>query len=109
MATQYASVSPESLAERLADGTAPRIVDVREGYEVRIAKLDAAEHKPLSEIQEWWTELDPEEEIVFYCHHGVRSAQVCAALAAEGFSNLINLTGGIDAWAARVDPEMARY
>lgn len=102
-------MAPRELARRVAAGTAPRIIDVREPHEWAIAHLAGAELKPLSDIQRWWRELDPGEEIVFHCHRGVRSANVCRVLASEGFTRLHNLTGGIDAWAGEVDPAMARY
>jgi rhodanese-related sulfurtransferase len=105
----FRTLSVRELADRVADGTAPRTIDVREPYEWSIAHLDGAELRPLSEIRRWWRELDPAEEIVFYCHHGVRSANVCRVLAAEGFSKLSSLDGGINAWAAEIDPAMARY
>ncbi len=108
-ASPFQILTVHELSNRRARGTAPRIIDVREPYEWSIARLADTELKPLSEISRWWRELDPAEEIVFYCHHGVRSANVCRALAAEGFSRLYSLEGGIDTWAAEIDPGMARY
>ena len=105
----FRALSVRELADRIAQGKVTRTIDVREPYEWSIAHLDGAELKPLSEIRSWWRELDPSEEIVFYCHHGVRSANVCRALAAEGFTNLYSLEGGINAWAGEIDPTMARY
>lgn len=102
-------ISPEALAQRLAAGRPTRILDVRERFEWDIAHIEGAELKPLSEISEWWRELDPEEELVVHCHHGVRSVAVCRALAAEGFQRMVNLTGGIEAWRLTVDPEMPGY
>ena len=106
---KFRALTPEELSRRITDGTAPRIIDVRESFEWDIAHIEGAELMALSEIREWWQALDPEEEIVFYCHTGRRSASVCAALAAEGFGNLINLEGGIEAWSLRVDPQVPRY
>jgi rhodanese-related sulfurtransferase len=99
----------EDLAVQIAAGTQPRIIDIREPYEWRICHLVGAEHLPLSDIQTWWPGLDRDESIVFYCHHGRRSAAVCSALAAEGFRHLYNLEGGIDAWSSVVDPGLPRY
>jgi rhodanese-related sulfurtransferase len=102
-------MEPEELSRLLAEGQAPRVIDVREAYEWRIAHVEGTELLPLSEIQSWWRDLDPSEEIVFLCHHGNRSASVCRALAVEGFTSLINLEGGIDAWADRVDSSLRKY
>ncbi|HZN11235.1 MAG TPA: rhodanese-like domain-containing protein, partial [Blastocatellia bacterium] len=48
-------------------------------------------------------------EIVLHCHHGMRSEQASAFLARQGFTNVKNMIGGIDAWSARVDPSVPRY
>ena len=53
--------------------------------------------------------LSPDEEIVLYCHHGMRSGRAQGHLKAQGFGKVLNLTGGIDAWAAKIDPAMKRY
>jgi len=108
-APAYRRITVRELAGRVATGTAPRIIDVREPYEWAIARLPGAELKPLSDIRRWHADINPAEEIVFHCHHGVRSATVCRVLAAEGFARLCTLTGGIDAWAVEIEPRMARY
>ena len=58
----------------------------------------------IAEIAAW-----KEEEIVVYCHHGVRSLHAIALLRQLGFRNLLNLSGGIDAWTGDVDPSLPRY
>ena len=93
----------------LTDGNAPRIIDVREPHEWAIARIEGTEFKPLSRIREWWLELDREEPIVFCCHHGVRSAAVCQALMAEGFTDVSDVEGGIEGWRVEVEPEMQGY
>lgn len=102
-------LSPRALFELIEQGHAPRIIDVREPHEWAIARIDSAEHKPLSTIREWWLELDRDAAYVFLCHHGVRSAAVCRALAAEGFTDVTDVEGGIEAWRIEVDPEMPAY
>jgi rhodanese-related sulfurtransferase len=70
--------------------------------------------KPGTSIAEWDIEFYPtdelsrDEDIVVYCHHGVRSAAVAGYLRQLGF-NAVNLAGGLDAWAQSVDPSMRRY
>lgn len=54
-------------------------------------------------------DLDANQEIIVICHHGIRSRSVASYLSSQAFSNVINLTGGIDAWAKTVDPSMATY
>ena len=105
----YATISPEELKERLRRGDRLEVIDVREQEEYEIARIDGARLLPLSRFPEWAGTLDTEAEIVFMCHHGIRSAQVCSYLAREGFTKLHNLSGGIDAWSVEVDRTVPRY
>jgi len=105
----YGTIRPAEYEERRRRGDAPPLVDVREEVEFGLARVEGARLLPLSRFDEWAPTLDPEEELVFMCHHGVRSAQVCAFLARAGFRRLHNLEGGIDLWSAEVDPEVPRY
>ena len=108
-------ISVGELAEKLASSDRDRLqlVDVREPHEVEIARLDPFEIFPLSEFAERAVELldrlDPEAETLVLCHHGMRSAQMCYWLARQGFSNVKNVAGGIDAYSLEVDPSIARY
>jgi len=63
----------------------------------------------MGEIPARLHELDPDADIVVYCHHGVRSANVAAFLAHRDFTSVANLTGGIDRWSLTVDPSLPRY
>jgi adenylyltransferase/sulfurtransferase len=108
-AGDYETVSPAELDERLKRGEDVLLVDVREPEEYAIAHIEGARLLPLSRFPEWAETLNPDDEIVFMCHHGIRSAQVCAFLARQGFKKLYNLAGGIDAWAGEVDPGVPRY
>ena len=102
-------LTPRVLAERLRGGDAIDLIDVREPYEWRIARIDGARLLPLSRFNSALDELSPEREIVLYCHHGQRSQVAGEFLAAHGFSRVWNLTGGIDRWSAEVDPTVATY
>jgi rhodanese-related sulfurtransferase len=64
---------------------------------------------PLSEIQRRVHELDRGQQIVVYCHHGVRSLKVAEYLVGKGFTRVANLAGGIDAWSLHVDSRVPRY
>ena len=76
---------------------------------LRAIRLEGARLLPLSLFNEWAPSLDRERETVFICHHGVRSAQVCAFLSRQGFTKIYNLAGGIDRWSKEVDPSVPRY
>ena len=101
--------TPAEIKRRLDAGERLRLIDVRERSEQAIARIEGADLLPMSEIQTWWQELPRGEELVFVCHHGIRSAQVCMALRQAGFEHVTNLAGGIDAWSSSVDPDVPRY
>ena len=98
------------LKARMDRGEIFRLVDVRENDEWALARLPQAELIPLSQFQQRaTTELSPDDNLILYCHHGVRSGRAQGYLKAQGYANVLNLTGGIDAWAVQVDPSMKRY
>ena len=90
-------------------GKTPVLLDVREPWEIQRCALDGSLHIPMGQIQTRLDELDPEQEIVVVCHHGIRSNAVANYLARNGFAHLYNLAGGIDAWAREIDKDMAIY
>ncbi|GAB3410559.1 adenylyltransferase/sulfurtransferase MoeZ [Schumannella luteola] len=109
-------VTPRALRDELRGATPPRLVDVREPDEVALATLAGATLIPLPRLEAaatatavMATPLALDEDIVVLCHHGVRSRSAASTLRALGFTRVRELAGGIDAWAADVDPEMRRY
>jgi rhodanese-related sulfurtransferase len=89
--------------------TAPLLLDVREPGEFACCRIEGSLHIPMGEIVSRLSELDPDRATVVVCHHGMRSFQVAQFLEIQGFGQIINLAGGIDAWAREVDPGMPRY
>ena len=87
----------------------PLLLDVRQPWEFDICKLEGSVLIPMSTIPSRVDELDKEQETVVICHHGIRSRRVALYLEQAGFSNVINLKGGMAAWAQNVDPDMATY
>ena len=85
------------------------LIDVREPHEWEIAHIEAARLIPLNRLPERLGELDGHSEIVTHCHHGARSMKALEILKGAGFSKVRSLAGGIDAWAERVEPGLARY
>lgn len=106
MATE---ITPQELKRRLDAKESLTLLDVRDDWETKLARLEHAAHIPTSEIEFRIDELDANDEIVVYCHHGVRSAAVADYLRRAGYPKAINLTGGIDLWAQTVEPGMRRY
>lgn len=104
-------LSVQALHAARATGQAAdwQIVDVREPWEHAICVLQDAMLMPMAELPRRVRELDPQRPVVAVCHHGVRSFQVALWLERQGFTDVANLTGGMDAWARDVDPGMASY
>ncbi|MEP6923733.1 MAG: rhodanese-like domain-containing protein [Pyrinomonadaceae bacterium] len=105
----FKTISPGELKEKLQNGENLKLIDVREPEEFVLAQINGATLLPLSEFQSWSDKLNPADEIVVICHHGIRSAQVCSYLASSGFGKIWNLSGGIDRWSVEVDKSVPRY
>lgn len=108
------NLSPRQLANLLAKPPragecAPLLLDVREPWELAICGIEGAQAVPMRQIPAAAPALDRDREIVCICHHGIRSYQVARYLEHLGFKDVINLEGGVDAWAREVDPAMATY
>jgi adenylyltransferase/sulfurtransferase len=102
-------ITPRELKARLDRNDRPVLVDIRDDWETKLCRLDNALHIPMEEFEFRTEELNPADEIVVYCHHGVRSSAVADYLRRLGFTRVRNLAGGLDAWAASVEPAMRRY
>jgi rhodanese-related sulfurtransferase len=87
----------------------PLLLDVREAWEFRICHIEGSQLIPMGQLVAALNTLDPQRETVVICHHGIRSRQVARYLDYQGFTNVINLNGGVDAWARDVDRQMATY
>ncbi len=85
------------------------LLDVREPNEVAYASVGPALHIPMQLIPQRLNELDPAQSVVVFCHTGARSLEVCHFLGQYDFSDVMNLTGGIDAWSREIDPSVPTY
>ncbi len=106
---QVKEMPVEELRAKLDRGETPLIIDVRETWEYDIVHLAQAKLIPMNTIPQKMQELDKNAEIVVHCHHGNRSWNVAAYLMQNGFTSVQNLTGGIDAWARRIERTMKTY
>jgi adenylyltransferase/sulfurtransferase len=104
-------LSASELKKKLDEGKPVKLLDVREEYEWDIANLSAYGAKliPLGEVAERMSEIDRDAEVVVYCRSGKRSESAIRHLQAQGFTNLLNLRGGIISWATDVDKDMGTY
>ena len=105
------NITATELAAWLIDTskTPPVLLDVREPWEVETCHIEGVKVMPMQTVPERFNELDEDAVIVCICHHGSRSMQVANFLDRQGFSQTINLTGGMHAWALDVDPSMPTY
>jgi len=102
-------INIDQFKEMRDNGNDFTLLDVREYHEYDIANIEGSVLIPLGEITDRKDELNPDDEIVIHCHHGGRSMRATQYLKDQGFKNVKNLAGGIDAWAEKYDPDMPRY
>lgn len=107
-------IDVQTLAQKLKKGVNDlQLIDVREPWEVETASIPGFENLPLSEFTLWETQIhdhfNVDTETIVMCHHGMRSAQMCQWMRAQGFTCVKNLVGGIDAYAVLVDAKVPRY
>jgi rhodanese-related sulfurtransferase len=94
---------------RYLDESDPLLLDVREPWEFDICHIDGSRNLPMGQVPARIDEFDDAAEIVVICHHGIRSLQVANYLQHYCDGELINLDGGVDAWAREVDLSMPVY
>jgi adenylyltransferase/sulfurtransferase len=102
-------ISARQLYEMISGGNKIALVDVREPFEFEIARIPNSQLIPLGTISERLSEIPRTETTVVMCKTGIRSARVIKFLREQGFENLLNLEGGLDAWREDVDPAMRKY
>ncbi len=103
-------ITPEEVKAKLDKRETFTLLDVREPWEFETAKIASAKLMPMGEVpSRAHQELEPEDEIVVLCHHGVRSMNVTVWLRQQGFEKAQSMRGGIDSWSRLVDPEVPTY
>lgn len=102
-------ISVEELAAWRSEGRDFVLLDVREPAEVQAATIADSRWIPMRDLPRRIDELPKDRAIAVICHHGGRSERVAAFLAGNGFSNVVNVDGGIDAYAQRIDTTIPRY
>lgn len=113
MVTQIRPSDLSAWLQSLPAGAAPVVLDVREPWELQTASVQAQGFTllaiPMNTVPERLAELDPDQPLACLCHHGARSQRVAVFLAHNGFTQLVNIAGGIDAWSTELDPAVPRY
>ena len=96
------------LARYLQDSN-PLLIDVREPWEFNICQISGSINIPMAQVEQQLEQIRNATEVVVICHHGVRSLRIIQYLQQQSIDNLINLDGGVDAWAREVDADMPVY
>jgi rhodanese-related sulfurtransferase len=103
-------VGAEELKSWLSSDTGSfELLDVREPWEFEVCRIGGSRLIPLGQLPARLSELQLDRPTVVICHHGVRSLRAAAFLEHCGFGDVVNLSGGIDAWARTVEPGMPVY
>lgn len=103
------NISVQRLHEMRSEKEQHTLLDIREPHELAICSIEGSLDIPMNTLPANLEKLSKDDPLVVLCHLGGRSAQVVNWLSQNGFENVLNLEGGIAAWAQNIEPEMARY
>ena len=103
------TVFPNELKQMIDSDRDFILLDVREEWEYQLVHIEGAVSIPLGELPRRSRELSPVDEIIVYCHHGMRSLDAAYLLQQLGFKSVLSVVGGIDRWASEVDQNLQRY
>ena len=103
------SISAQEAKKLLQSNSALKLIDVRETWEYKLAKIKNAQLIPLREFPKRLSEFNSNDSYLIYCHHGSRSFFACAYMIQQGFKEVYNLDGGIDSWSSEVDSSIPKY
>ncbi len=102
-------LDPRELDALRREGRPHAVLDVRELWEIELCKIDGSLTVPLGSLPQSLDRIPKADPLVVMCHHGGRSMQAVMWLRAQGYTNAINLRGGIHEWAQQIDPTVATY
>jgi len=102
-------ITPADTKRRLDRGERLLLLDVREPWEFEICRLEGAKLIPMGSIPANLQALDTDDEVICYCHHGMRSLDVAVWLRGQGVARAKSLAGGIERWSLEIDPRVPRY
>jgi len=102
-------ILPQTLKQMMDEEQDFVLLDVREQHEYKMAHIEGTKLIPIGQIPHRVAELNPYDEIVVYCHHGIRSLDATYLLQQIGFKRVSSLVGGIDRWSREIDPNINQY
>lgn len=102
-------ILPGEVKTRLDEGEKLLLVDVREPAEFQICRIEGAKLIPLASLSGHLPSLPNDEEVICYCHHGIRSLEAAVWLRQQGIERARSLAGGVERWSLEIDPSVPRY
>jgi len=102
-------ITPKDVKARLDRREKLHLVDVREPWEYDLCRIEGAKHVPLGSLAASLQTLPDVDEVICYCHHGMRSLDAATWLRFQGIERAKSLAGGIERWSLDVDPNVPRY
>ena len=102
-------ITPADVKARLEQGEKLVLIDVREPWEYALCRIEGAKHVPLGTLAASLEMVPDVDEVICYCHHGMRSLDAAAWLRFQGIERAKSLAGGIERWSIEVDPKVPRY
>ncbi len=102
-------ITPADVKARLEQGEKLALIDVREPWEYALCRIEGAKHVPLGTLAASLETLPDVDEVICYCHHGMRSLDAAAWLRFQGIERAKSLAGGIERWSIEIDPQVPRY
>jgi rhodanese-related sulfurtransferase len=102
-------ITPNEVKQRLDKGEKLMLIDVREPHEHAICNIAGAVLIPMGTIPANLQKLDVDEDVICFCHHGMRSLDVANWLRSRGVGTAKSMAGGIDRWSVEIDPKVPRY
>jgi adenylyltransferase/sulfurtransferase len=102
-------IMPREVKQRLDCGEKLLLIDVREPHEYAVCQIEGSMLIPMGTIPANLQKLDTDEDVICFCHHGMRSMDVANWLRAQGIKSAKSMAGGIDRWSVEIDPKVPRY
>jgi rhodanese-related sulfurtransferase len=102
-------IMPREVKQRLDRGEKLLLIDVREPHEYAVCQIEGSTLIPMGTIPANLQKLDTDEDVICFCHHGMRSMDVANWLRAQGVKSAKSMAGGIDRWSVEIDPKVPRY
>ena len=102
-------ITPREVKDRLDRGEKLLLIDVREPHEHALCHIGGATLIPMGTIPANLQKLDSDDEVICFCHHGMRSLDVANWLRTKGVASAKSMAGGIDRWSTEIDPNVPRY